>query len=224
MRAGDVLATLSAVRVLPVATVQDIAVAVPLARSLVEGGLPLVEVTLRSAAGLGAIAAVSREVPDAIVGAGTVTTAAACEAAIDLGARFIVSPGLVEEVVAAGARRGVPVLPGVATPTELLRAVALGCTTVKLFPAGLLGGPAMVRALVALGVGATFVPTGGIDHDGARGYLEIPEVIAVGGSWMLPGARVADGDWTEIRRLAAACADLRRPPASVIGDPAMPTA
>jgi 2-dehydro-3-deoxyphosphogluconate aldolase/(4S)-4-hydroxy-2-oxoglutarate aldolase len=207
---SDVLAAMAAVRVIPVVTVPDDGAAVPLAEALVDGGLPVVELTLRTPAGLEAIRAVSGAVVGAIVGAGTVTTTDACEAAIDRGARFIVSPGLVDEVVAVGARRGVPVLPGVATPTELLRAIALGCSTVKLFPAAQLGGPAMARALVALGTGTTFVPTGGIARDAAPAYLEIAEVVAVGGTWMLPPDRVAARDWAAIRSLAAACGDLRR--------------
>jgi 2-dehydro-3-deoxyphosphogluconate aldolase/(4S)-4-hydroxy-2-oxoglutarate aldolase len=199
---------LRAVRVIPVVTIQDAAGAVPLTEALVAGGLRAVEITLRTAAGLDALRAATA-VPQALVGAGTVTTAAQAEAALDAGARFVVCPGLVEDVVAACDRRGVLVLPGIATPTELLRALALGVGTVKVFPASLLGGPAVVRALAALGTGARFVPTGGIDLAGAPAYLAIPEVVAVGGSWMVPIDRIAARDWEGIRALAAACGVLQ---------------
>ena len=204
-----VLGQLRAVRAVPVVTITDAAAAVPMTRALADGGLTAVEITLRTAAGLDALRQAAAGVPDALVGAGTVTTAAACEAAIDAGARFVVSPGLVEEVVAVCARRGVLALPGIATPTELLRAIALGCRTVKLFPASVLGGPAMIKALAALGTGVGFVPTGGIGLDTAPAYLAIPDVVAVGGSWMVPPDRLAATDWSGIRGLAAACAVLR---------------
>lgn len=204
-----VLGRLRAVRVVPVVTITDAASAVPMTRALADGGLPAVEITLRTAAGLDALRAAAAGVPDALVGAGTVTTATACEAAIDAGARFIVSPGLVDEVVAVCARRGVLALPGIATPTELLRAIALGCRTVKLFPVSVLGGPAMVKALAALGTGVGFVPTGGIALESAPSYLAIPDVVAVGGSWMVPADRLAAADWPAIHTLAAACAALR---------------
>jgi 2-dehydro-3-deoxyphosphogluconate aldolase/(4S)-4-hydroxy-2-oxoglutarate aldolase len=204
-----VLGLLRAVRVVPVVTINDAASAVPMTAALVEGGLTAVEITLRTAAGLEALRAAAAGVPGALVGAGTVTTAPACEAAIDAGARFVVSPGLVDEVVAVCARRGVLALPGIATPTELLRAIALGCRTVKLFPASVLGGPAMVKALAALGTGTGFVPTGGIGLDSAPAYLAITDVVAVGGSWMVPANTLVAGDWAAIRDLASACAVLR---------------
>ena len=204
-----VLGQLRAVRVVPVVTINDAASALPMTRALVEGGLTAVEITLRTAAGMDALRAAAAGVPDALVGAGTVTTAEACEAAIDAGAQFVVSPGLVDEVVAVCARRGVLSLPGIATPTELYRAIALGCQTVKLFPASVIGGPAMVKALAALGTGVSFVPTGGIGLDTAPGYLAIPDVVAVGGSWMVPADRLSAGDWAGVLELAAACSVLR---------------
>jgi 2-dehydro-3-deoxyphosphogluconate aldolase/(4S)-4-hydroxy-2-oxoglutarate aldolase len=138
-----------------------------------------------------------------------VTTAEAAEAAIAAGAAFVVSPGLVDEVVRTCDRHGVLALPGIATPTELLRALALGCRTVKVFPASVLGGPAFIKAIAALGSGTGFVPTGGITAETAPAYLEIPQVVAVGGSWMVPAASLRDGDWDAIRALAAACGSLR---------------
>ena len=203
-----VVEALRAARVVPVCTIEDATRAVPLAEALVAGGLPAIEITLRTPAGLEAVRAAAG-VPGALVGAGTVLTAEAADAAIDAGARFVVSPGLVDAVVGACRRRGVLALPGIATPTELLRALELGCATVKLFPATVLGGPALIRALSALGTGATFVPTGGVTLASAPSYLALPEVVAVGGSWMVPADRIAAGDWDAVRALAEACAVLR---------------
>jgi 2-dehydro-3-deoxyphosphogluconate aldolase/(4S)-4-hydroxy-2-oxoglutarate aldolase len=199
----DTLDRLRTARVIPVVTIADAEAAVPLASALVRGGLPVIEITLRTPAGMDALRRVSASVPGALVGAGTVTTATACEAAIEGGARFVVSPGLVEEVVHVCRRRGVLALPGIATPTELLRALALGCETVKLFPASLMGGPAMVKALDALGTGACFVPTGGVSLATAGDYLSIRSVVAVGGSWMVPADLVSAGDWPAIEALAS---------------------
>jgi 2-dehydro-3-deoxyphosphogluconate aldolase/(4S)-4-hydroxy-2-oxoglutarate aldolase len=195
-------------RILPVATIRDAADAVPTVEALVAGGLPAIEITLRTTAGLAAIAAAA-EVRGAFVGAGTVVTAEQAESALDAGAMFVVSPGLVEDVVAACQARGVLALPGVATPTEMLRAARLGCSAVKLFPAGALGGPATVRALAAVMPEMGFVPTGGIDLDAAAAYLAIPQVIAVGGSWMVPGSVLAARDWRSVGELAQQCATLR---------------
>lgn len=208
MSPTDAVEAIHRARVVPVVTVRDVADALPLAQALVAGGLPVVEITLRTAAGLDAIRAAAA-VPGAFVGAGTVTTGAQADAVLDAGARFVVSPGIVEEVVAACRDRDVLALPGVATPTELLRAVALGCRTVKLFPAGPLGGPALVRALAALDPAIGFVPTGGIDLETARDYLAIPQVVAVGGSWMVPGSVLAARDWPAVRELAQESAALR---------------
>jgi 2-dehydro-3-deoxyphosphogluconate aldolase/(4S)-4-hydroxy-2-oxoglutarate aldolase len=205
---GSLLGVLRRNRVVPVVTIREPADAIPLATALVDGGLTAIEITLRTPAGLEAIhAAVG--VPGAVVGAGTVSTGEQAEAALDAGARFIVSPGLVEGVLEACGRRGALALPGIATPTEMLRALALGCRVVKVFPASILGGPAMIRALAALGTGVEFVPTGGIDIASAPAYLSVPEVIAVGGSWMVPAAKVAAAQWPDIRNLANACSALR---------------
>jgi 2-dehydro-3-deoxyphosphogluconate aldolase/(4S)-4-hydroxy-2-oxoglutarate aldolase len=209
---AQVVEALRAARVVPVITIGDAGHAVPLARALVDGGLPAIEITLRTPAGLDAVRAAATGVPEALVGAGTVLTPEAAEAAIDAGAQFVVSPGLVEPVVQACRRRGILALPGIATPSELLHALTLGCTILKLFPASVLGGPAMLRALAALGTGASFVPTGGITLDSAPSYLAIPEVVAVGGSWMVPVDRIAAADWDGIRDLASACAVLRGTP------------
>ena len=200
---------LRAQAVIPVVTVAEPAAVRPLVAVLADGALSAIEITLRTPAGLEAIRiAASRE--DALIGAGTVTTAAQAEAAIEAGARFLVSPGLVEEVVAVASRHDVLALPGIATPTELLRALAVGCPIVKVFPASIIGGRALVRALAALGTGAGFVPTGGIDIASAPHYLAIPDVVAVGGSWMVPGELIRARDWDAVAALVAACAPLRQ--------------
>lgn len=207
-RGAPVLETLRLAAVIPVVTIGQTWGAAPMTEALVDGGLSAVEITLRTDAGLPGIRAAA-QVAGSVVGAGTVTTAEQAEAAIDAGARFVVSPGLVEGVLEVCARHGVLALPGIATPTEMLRALALGCRVVKVFPASVLGGPALVRALAALGTGAGFVPTGGISLASAPSYLEIPEVVAVGGSWMVPAAEVAAGRWDLVRELALACGALR---------------
>jgi 2-dehydro-3-deoxyphosphogluconate aldolase/(4S)-4-hydroxy-2-oxoglutarate aldolase len=199
---------LRAAGVIPVVTIHQAALAAPLAEALVDGGLEAIEITLRTRVALEAIRAAAG-VPGALVGAGTVTTASEAEAAIDAGARFVVSPGLVEEVLEVCARRGVSALPGIATPTEMLRARALGCRAVKVFPASALGGPSFVQALASLRTGLGFVPTGGISAATAPAYLAIPEVVAVGGSWMVPAAEVAANRWDLVTEAGRACRALR---------------
>lgn len=194
-------ALLGRIRVLPVVTLDDAAHAPPLAEALSGGGLPCVEVTLRTAAALDAIRLLARE-PSLLVGAGTVLSAPQARAAIDAGARFVVSPGFSAGVLRACRAAGVPALPGVATPTDLIRALDAGLDTVKLFPAATLGGPAAARVLAGPFPAVRLVPTGGVTAAGLRGYLAVPTVLAVGGSWMAPPALVRAGRFDEIRRLA----------------------
>lgn len=196
--------------VIPVLTIDNIDVAVPLVRALVDGGLTAVEITLRTPAGLLAISRVAAEVPDALMGAGSVVSADLAAAAIDAGARFVVSPGLDEGVIATARARGVTVLPGVATPTELMRAVAMAVDTVKLFPAEVLGGTTMVRSLSAVWPAVRFVPTGGITLSTAAEFLAMTSVLAVGGSWMVPRHAVAERRWDDIQRAATTAAELGR--------------
>ena len=198
------------VRVVPVLTVHDPGDAVELVRALVAGGLPVVEITLRTPSGLEAIRRTSVEVPSAVVGAGSVTTAAQATASIEAGARFVVSPGLDDGVIGIATGASVPVLPGIATATELLRAVNAGLSAVKLFPAGLLGGPALVGAYSAVWPEIRFMPTGGITAATAPDYLALPQVLAVGGSWMVNAATVGAQDWTTVAADAAAAAELGR--------------
>ncbi len=188
--------------VIPVVTIERERDAVPLARALAEGGLPIIEVALRTPAALGAIAAIARELPQVAVGAGTLTRAADVAAAVHAGARFLVSPGTTPELAAAALAAELPYLPGVATPSEVMAARALGICVMKLFPAEALGGVAFLRALAPVFPGVAFCPTGGIGEGNVADYLALPNVAMVGGSWMAPPELVAAADWRGIRRLA----------------------
>ncbi len=203
-----VIDELGRVRVIPVVTLDDADDAVPVARALAEGGLPVVEITLRTSAGLDAIGRVREEVAEVTVGAGSVTSAAQAADAVAAGAEFVVSPGLAAEVVRAANSTATPVLPGIATATELMEAAALGLGVVKVFPAEVVGGPAMIDALGAVWPEMRFVPTGGIGPANAGAYLARPQVLAVGGSWMASRALIADRDWNSIASAAAACTEL----------------
>ena len=206
----EALAELAAVRILPVVTIDDAADAPALVAALVGAGLATVEITLRTDAALDAIRRVAAEVPEAIVGAGTVTSAARATAAIDAGARFVVSPGFGADVIDVAGERGVPAIPGVATATELQEAVQLECSIVKLFPAEVIGGPHLIEALSAVWGEVRFIPTGGITASNAGNYLALPQVMAVGGSWMVPRAAIAGRDWSTVTHAAYAAAHLGR--------------
>jgi 2-dehydro-3-deoxyphosphogluconate aldolase / (4S)-4-hydroxy-2-oxoglutarate aldolase len=196
--------------VIPVLTVERERDAVPLARALSEGGLTGIEVTLRSAAAVGAIAAITRDLPDVIVGAGTLQRAADVAAAVHAGARFLVSPGTTPELAASALATELPYLPGVATPSEVMAARALGICVMKLFPAEAVGGVAFLKALAPVFQGIAFCPTGGVDQRSAGDYLALPNVPLVGGSWMAPKEAIATGDWGRIRRLAERAASIGR--------------
>src|SRR5437588_799422 len=167
------------ITVLPVVTIERLRDAVPLARALFEGGLRVIEVTLRTAAAASAIAAIARELPQIIVGAGTLLRAADVATAVHAGARFLVSPGLTPELAATALAAELPYLPGIATPSEVMAARALGVCVMKFFPAEALGGAAYLRALAPVFPGIAFCPTGGIDADKAAGYLGLPNVAMV---------------------------------------------
>lgn len=195
-----VLDTLAAHRLVPVVVVDGAEQGARLADALVAGGLPVAEITLRTAGGLDAIRAVAANQPDVIVGAGTVTTASQVDDVVAAGARFVVSPGLSEAVVRRAQEHGVPVLPGVATPTEIMAALDLGVEVVKLFPASVVGGPSAIKAFAAPFPQLRFVPTGGVNADNLGDYLGLDPVLAVGGSWMVEKSLVTAGDWDEITR------------------------
>ncbi len=194
------------VRIVPVITVPDERIAVELARALVSGGLPVLEITLRTPAGLPAIARIADEVDGAIVGAGTVTTPEQLLAARDAGARFIVSPGCTDALIDAAAWAGGAFLPGAATATEVMRLLEHEIGLMKFFPAETSGGIAALRALAGPFPAARFCPTGGIGAELAPRYLELANVACIGGSWMVPPDAIARGDWDAIRLLAAAAA------------------
>jgi 2-dehydro-3-deoxyphosphogluconate aldolase/(4S)-4-hydroxy-2-oxoglutarate aldolase len=177
---------LRATRIVPVIVIKDLAHAVPLAKALVEGGLNILEVTLRTEAALAAIKAIASEVKGAIVGAGTVINANQFAAAAQAGSKFVVSPGLTEEVVKASRDQGVPILPGVATASEIMQGLSLGLSTFKFFPAETSGGAPAIKALGGPFPQVRFCPTGGIGAKNLLSYLSLPNVIAAGGSWMVP--------------------------------------
>ncbi|MFJ4896580.1 bifunctional 4-hydroxy-2-oxoglutarate aldolase/2-dehydro-3-deoxy-phosphogluconate aldolase [Streptomyces sp. SID11233] len=195
--------------VVPVVVLEDAADAVPLARALVAGGLPAIEVTLRTAAALDAIRAIAAEVPDAVVGAGTVISARNVSDTVAAGARFLVSPGWTDTLLDAMKASGVPFLPGVSTTSEVVALLERGVTEMKFFPAEAAGGTAYLKALSAPLPQARFCPTGGISLASAPSYLALPNVGCVGGSWMVPADAVAAGDWARVERLAAEAAALR---------------
>ncbi len=199
------------ISVIPVVTIEREQDAVPLARALRDGGLPVIEVTLRTQSALAAIAAISAELPDVIVGAGTILRAADVAAAVAAGAHFLVSPGTTPELAASALAVGLPYLPGVATPSEIMAARALGVCVMKLFPAEPLGGTALLRALAPVFPGIAFCPTGGIAENSAADYLRLPNVPMVGGSWMAPKDAIAAGEWGRIRRLAERAAAIAPP-------------
>ncbi len=197
---------LGTTRVVPVITIADAGSAVPLARALVAGGLPVLEVTLRTEAGIEAIRRIAAELPQAVVGAGTVNTPAQLRAARAAGARFIVSPGCTEALAAAAAEAGGAFLPGAVTASEVLRLLERGITTMKFFPAQASGGVEAIRALAGPFPQVSFCPTGGIDRDRAGAYLALPNVICIGGSWMVTAELIDAGDWPRITALAAQAA------------------
>jgi 2-dehydro-3-deoxyphosphogluconate aldolase/(4S)-4-hydroxy-2-oxoglutarate aldolase len=198
------------VSVIPVLTIDRERDAVPLARALFEGGLPVIEVTLRTPAAPAGIAAIARELPHVVVGAGSLLRAADVGRAVQAGARFLVSPGLTPELAASALATELPYLPGVATPSEIMTARALGICVMKLFPAEALGGAAFLKALAPVFPGVAFCPTGGIDEQSAGDYLALPNVPMVGGSWMTPREAIVAGDWKRVRRLAERAASIGR--------------
>jgi 2-dehydro-3-deoxyphosphogluconate aldolase/(4S)-4-hydroxy-2-oxoglutarate aldolase len=205
----DALAVMKAGPVIPVIVIADLAEAVPLAKALVAGGVRVLEVTLRTPAGLDAIKAIAREVPDAIVGVGTVTAPEDLVQARAAGAQFAVSPGLTPALAEAARQSGIPCLPGVMTPSDVIAARAAGFRQLKLFPAQQAGGLGMLKALHGPFPDIVFCPTGGVTEQTAPEFLSLPNVACVGGSWLTPKAAVDAKDWAEITRLAARAAALR---------------
>ena len=200
---------LSASAVIPVMAIHDLATAVDLSHALVEGGIRTLEITLRTEHGLKAIERIAKEVPNAIVGAGTVINAEQLKAVEDAGAVFAISPGLNSKLAEASVHRSIPLIPGIATPGELMVALDNGIDTCKLFPAEVVGGKAMLQALYGPFPQVKFCPTGGISLESAPDYLKLPNVLCVGGSWLTPKDLVAKQDWAAITQLAKEAAALR---------------
>ena len=205
----DLTAALCKLGVVPVLTIDRIEQAVPLARALVEGGLNVLEITLRTGVALEAIREMVRAVPGAVIGAGTVLTPDQGASAMAHGARFLVSPGMTPRLIEAAEAWPVPYLPGVATASEAMALADMGYHVLKFFPAEPAGGTAALKAIGAPLADLMFCPTGGIDAAKAPGYLALPNVAAVGGSWVAPASAVASGDWATITALARAASRLR---------------
>ncbi|MFF9013803.1 bifunctional 4-hydroxy-2-oxoglutarate aldolase/2-dehydro-3-deoxy-phosphogluconate aldolase [Streptomyces sp. NPDC014870] len=195
--------------VVPVVVIEDAADAVPLAHALVAGGLPAIEVTLRTPAALDAIRAIAAEVPDAVVGAGTVISPAGVADAVDAGARFLVSPGWTDSLLDAMRASGVPFLPGVSTTSEVVALLERGVNEMKFFPAEAAGGVPYLKSLAGPLPQARFCPTGGVSLNSAPAYLALPNVGCVGGTWMLPTDALAARDWPRVETLAREAAGLR---------------
>ncbi|MBT2366365.1 bifunctional 4-hydroxy-2-oxoglutarate aldolase/2-dehydro-3-deoxy-phosphogluconate aldolase [Streptomyces sp. ISL-10] len=195
--------------VLPVVVVDNAADAVPLARALVAGGLPAIEVTLRTPGALDAIRAIAAEVPDAFVGAGTVVSPEGVAAAVAAGARFLVSPGWTDTLLEAMRGSGVPFLPGVSTASEVVALLECGVHEMKFFPAEAAGGTAYLKSLAGPLPAARFCPTGGVSLASAPAYLALPNVGCVGGTWMLPADALQARDWGRVEALAREASGLR---------------
>jgi 2-dehydro-3-deoxyphosphogluconate aldolase/(4S)-4-hydroxy-2-oxoglutarate aldolase len=195
--------------VIPVMVINNIEQAVPLANALVEGGLKVLEITLRTPVALDAIKIIKAEVPGAIVGTGTVINLETLKQAIDVGSDFLVSPGVTENLIDAALKAGTPILPGVASPSEVMRLMELGITQMKFFPAEAAGGIPMLKSIGGPLPQVTFCPTGGVNPKNATDYLALKNVACVGGSWMAPADLVDAGNWDEITRLATEAANIK---------------
>lgn len=194
--------------VIPVLEIDAALHAKPLAESLLAGGLPIAEITLRTDAALESIGVVAREVPQVIVGAGTVISREQAQAACEAGAQFLVTPGMVEEVVVWAQRNEVPILAGAVTPTEMIRGINLGLEILKFFPAETVGGLKSIKALSDPFPQLRFIPTGGVKLENLAEYLQMEKIHAVGGSWMAKRGMIAEGKFAEIRRMAKEASDL----------------
>ena len=197
----EMIEKLSLAGIVPVIKVEDAADAVPLCRALSDGGLPVAEITFRSDAAQEAIRRVHAELPDVILGAGTVITREQVDRAIEAGAAYIVSPGINPDIVHYCQEKDVPIVPGCANPSDIEVALSLGLKTVKFFPAEPLGGIKLIKAMSAPYGSVTFLPTGGINEQNLNDYLSFPKIVACGGSWMVPGDAVAQKDWKRIEEL-----------------------
>ncbi|GGD53540.1 bifunctional 4-hydroxy-2-oxoglutarate aldolase/2-dehydro-3-deoxy-phosphogluconate aldolase [Pseudoxanthomonas indica] len=199
---------LRAAGILPVVTVNSLDEARKVSQALLEGGLPAIELTLRTPVAMEALAMLKRELPDIVIGAGTVLTVEQMQQSIDAGADFLVTPGTTAEMASALAQADIPVVPGAASPTELLTLMAHGFRVCKLFPANAVGGLAMIKGLAGPLAELKLCPTGGIGEDTAADYLSQPNVVCIGGSWMVPKDWLAKGEWDKVRDSSAKAAAI----------------
>ena len=208
----EMIETLGKAGIIPVIVIEKEEQAVPLAKALVKGGLPVLEVTFRTKAAAAAIAAIRREVPEAVVGAGTLLTPQMVKDAKVAGAVFGVAPGFDPVVMAVAKAEGLPMCPGIATASELSQALTAGCTMVKFFPAEVAGGVKMIKNLLGAFrfTGVRFMPTGGVNLSNVADYLAVPEIVCCGGTWIVPKDALASGDWPAIEKLASDAASLVR--------------
>ena len=204
----EMMKTLQKIGIIPVVVLNNAEDALPLAERLVRGGLSCAEVTFRTAAAAESIAKMVKAFPEMIVGAGTVLSTEQADRAIDAGAKFIVSPGFNPKVTEYVLKKGVPMTPGVCTPTEVEAAMEFGLDVLKFFPAEPSGGLKMIKAMAAPYVGLNFMPTGGISAANVRDYLAYDRIVACGGSWMVSGALVKEGKFDEIEALVKEAADI----------------
>ena len=206
----NIVETLQSAGIIPVIVIEKEEQAVPLAKALVKGGLPVLEVTFRTKAAAGAIAAIKREVPEAIVGAGTILTVEQLRAAKEAGAVFGVAPGFDPVIMDAAKAEQLPFCPGIATASELSQALTAGAPMVKFFPAEAAGGVKMIKNLLGAFrfTGVKFMPTGGVNLSNVGDYLAVPEIVACGGTWIVPKDALASGDYAAIEKLAADAATL----------------
>ncbi|MBO4925346.1 MAG: bifunctional 4-hydroxy-2-oxoglutarate aldolase/2-dehydro-3-deoxy-phosphogluconate aldolase [Clostridia bacterium] len=207
---NDMMKKLNRIGIVPVVVLESAEDALPLAEQLAAGGLPCAEVTFRTAAAEESIRRMAKAFPDMIVGAGTVLTCEQADRAVDAGAKFIVSPGFNPKVTEHVLKKGVPMTPGVCTPTEIEAALQFDLDVLKFFPAEPSGGLKMIKALAAPYVGLHFMPTGGINAENVRDYLKYDRIVACGGSWMVSGRLVKEGNFAEIGRLVREAAGIVR--------------
>ncbi len=197
----DVLSRLARSIVVPVVVLDDVKDAIPTANAMAAGGVDTMEITFRTACAPECIKAVAENCPDVLVGAGTIINLEQCKLAVEMGAKFIVSPGYSEEVVSWCVENGIPVTPGCVTPTEIMAALAHGLKVIKFFPANVYGGLNAMKNLSAPFVGIKFLPTGGVNAGNIKEYISAPFIHAVGGSWVCPKAEIAAGNWEKITKL-----------------------
>ncbi len=193
--------------VVPVVVLDKVEDAIPTANAMAAGGIDTMEITFRTACAPQCIKAVAENCPNVLVGAGTVLNLEQCKLAVEMGAKFIVSPGYSEEVVSWCVENGIPVAPGCVTPTEIMAALSHGLTMIKFFPANVYGGLNAMKNLSAPFVGVKFLPTGGVNASNIKEYIDAPFIHAVGGSWVCPKADIAAGNWDKITQL---CLDARK--------------